>query len=37
MLNEKTFKQRKKIFKQRKQLIWSLKFHADTAAVFTAK
>ena len=25
----------KKVFKQRKQLIWNLKFHADTAAIFT--
>ena len=24
-----------KVFKQRKQLIWNLKFHADTAAVFS--
>ena len=25
----------KKVFKQRKQLIWNLKFHADTAAIFS--
>ena len=24
-----------KVFKQRKQLIWNLKFHADTAAIFS--
>ena len=24
-----------KVFKQRKQLIWKLKFHADTAAIFS--
>ena len=24
-----------KVFKQRKQLIWNLKFHADTATIFS--
>ena len=24
-----------KVFKQRKQLIWNLKFHADTVAIFS--
>ena len=24
-----------KVFKQRKQLIWNLKFHANTAAIFS--
>ena len=24
-----------KVFKQRKQMMWNLKFHADTAAIFS--